>query len=237
MMGAAGFALMHYVDVSLEDQPGVRMELPGRIASWEGREVRYCHAADCREPVYADEMDFGQTVCPSCGAPLFSMSYEEWDALPKDTEFVKSQYSLAEGAPPLFVAIVLSGRDRESIHRPERCLVGQGLTITRRSVIPVPLPGGRAIRMMVIEYQREIPGPGETRRIHYGYYGYWFIGAGRETHSHWTRAFWLAWDRVIHSVAHKWAYVSISGTRDPERPDYLDTLRDFAAGLRGHIVL
>ncbi|MDZ4199995.1 MAG: exosortase-associated EpsI family protein [Kiritimatiellia bacterium] len=234
MMGLTAFALLFWVDVELKDTQGIRMDLPETLDGWTGRELRYCHAEDCRKQVYTDEIQGDPNACPSCGTPLFHMSYEEWDVLPKDTEFLKSQYTRDEET--LFVSIVLSGRDRESIHRPERCLVGQGLTITRRVVIPATLKDGRSIRLMVIEYQRPYQ-TAEGPRVHYGYYSYWFVGVGRETHSHWARMFWLAWDRVINSVAHKWAYVSISGLRNESTDSYQDTLRAFVAELHAPLVL
>ncbi len=234
MMAVAAFALMQYVDVELEDKPGIRMALPDAVQAWSGRELRYCHQEDCRKQLYVDEIGHDKTACPSCGGSLHNMSFDEWDQLPKDTEFIKSQFSRADES--LFVAIVLSGRDRESIHRPERCLVGQGLTITNRTVIPVTLPDGESIRLMIIEYERSFSTPDGPRMVH-GYYSYWFIGVGRETHSHWARMFWLAWDRVLNSVAHRWAYVSISGMRDPATADYQQTLRDFVSGLHGELVL
>ena len=152
-MGLAAFALLNFVDVDLKDQPGIRMELPEQAAGRTGRILRYCHAKDCRKQFYSDELGLDHVLCPSCGAPLFNMSFEEWEQLPKDTSFLKSKYGETTN-DPVFVSVVLSGRDRESIHRPERCLVGQGLTISRRVVIPAELPDGKTIQLMVIEYQR-----------------------------------------------------------------------------------
>ena len=42
-----------------------------------------------------------------------------------------------------------------------------------------------------------------------GVFGYWFIGGGRETPSHLKRLAWMAWDRLIHNRADRWAYVSV----------------------------
>jgi hypothetical protein len=89
---------------------------------------------------------------------------------------------------------------------------------------------------MMLENQREIRTP-EGPKIFYGYYSYWFVGVGRETPSHWSRMFWLAWDRIVHSVAHQWAYVAISGTRSPGSDEHLEVLRNLVSELHGRIVL
>ncbi len=58
----------------------------------------------------------------------------EREVLPADTGFSRKNYvSLQRPNERVFLSIVLSGRDRTSIHRPEICLVGQGWTITQRA--------------------------------------------------------------------------------------------------------
>ena len=53
--------------------------------------------------------------------------------LPPDTGYSRKTYvSVQDRTQQVFVSIVLSGRDRTSIHRPELCLVGQGWTIRSR---------------------------------------------------------------------------------------------------------
>jgi len=228
-------ALQFFVDVKIVDQSGIRMTLPHTLGTWTGSGLQYCHQEDCLKSFFETELGPNINTCPSCGGPLFNMSRDEWEALPKDTQFRKSRYTRTTN-DSLFVTIVLSGRDRESIHRPERCLVGQGLTITRRKVLPVLLPSGRTIHLMVLEHQRNMK-TAEGPQVTYGYYSYWFIGVGRETHSHWIRMFWLAWDRVVHSVAHQWAYVSIGGPRESESDEYEKSLREIVSELHAQIVL
>jgi len=235
LMILTALALAFGVDVTLVDRAGIRMELPPAIAGWSGRELRYCHRETCpKREFFLDELPGDRTTCPTCGGPLHNMSKEEYDALPKDTGFIKSRFESADGRT-LFVAIVLTGRERESIHRPERCLTAQGFKLEAREVVDVPIEGREPLRVMVISTQRswDTPtGPATYR----GYYAYWFVGQERETPYHLERMFWLAWDRVLHSVAHKWAYISVSGTRDAEGA-YLDEIREFIARLHPSIVL
>ncbi len=236
LMGLTAAALAFTVDVALSDEPGVTTVLPVQLGEWTGHELRFCHNEACEQREHElGELTLDPTRCPACGSPLFTMSKAEYDVLPKDTVFVKSRYVNASG-DMVFVSIVLSGRERNSIHRPQRCLVGQGHEIRRSRTLDVPLPAGGATKAMVLDCAKSVrlqEGPLEYK----SYYAYWFVGNGRETPYHLSRMFWLAWDRVVHSVAHKWAYVSVSGRRDTEGDEYLDRIRDFTGQLHDHIVL
>jgi hypothetical protein len=146
----------------------------------------------------------------------------------------------------MFVSIVLSGRERDSIHRPERCLVGQGSTIVNQhfwnviapQVIEIPLEGRAPLKVAVLETVRNYRGADGERKTYYGYYAYWFVGQNRETPSHYARMLWLAWDRVINSVANKWAYIAIAGDREDETSDaYKQSIVDFVQKLYPHLLL
>ena len=164
-----------------------------------------------------------------------NMTLEEYDQLPKDTEFIKSIYQNAAGES-VYVSIVLTGRDRESIHRPERCLVGQGHTILSRNVREFPVEGRDPLRVMVFLNEKTVES-GQGAYGFFSYYAYWFVGQGRETPDHYMRMFWLAWDRVMHSVAHRWAYISVAGRREKDSDEYAKQLRDFLPLLHKALVL
>lgn len=235
LLVAACWALSSYVDVTLQDRPGVRLKLPARLGGWTGHELRFCHEASCKKEHRVEDLGGDPTKCPACGAGLHAMTVEEYEQLPKDTEFIKAIYQNGAGES-VYVSIVLTGRDRESIHRPERCLTGQGHTILSRDVRAFPMQGRDPLKAMVFTNERRI----ETAQGAYGYlsyYAYWFVGQNRETPDHYMRMFWLAWDRVVHSVAHRWAYISVSGRRDKDSDEYLRQLGDFLPLLHGAIVL
>ena len=60
----------------------------------------------------------------------YPVSEVEKDNLPPDTGFSRKSYvNLLHPEQEVNISIVLSGKDRTSIHRPELCLVGQGWTI------------------------------------------------------------------------------------------------------------
>lgn len=236
LMVITALALAFTVDVDLDDRPGIRMELPAALpGGWQGDELRYSHDPEDQKQYRVSELDL-PNVDPKTGEKLFTMSLAEYEVLPKDTEFVKSIYTHEAGGN-VFVSIVLSGRDRDSIHRPQRCLVGQGHTIVNTEFIQAPISGRNPLSVCVIETVRNYRGADGERKSHHGYYAYWFVGQGRETPSHYTRMFWLAWDRVVRSVAHRWAYIAVSGDREDGSKAYHQEIADFVDKLYPHLLL
>ena len=228
------------VDVELQDKPGIRMELPPHFDNWVGNELRFCHNKQC----YSHSKSQGSyylrdlvipDVCPDCEEKLFTMSWAEYGVLPKDTEFVKSAYT-NELNERIFVSIVLSGRERNSIHRPERCLKGQGHSIMKEYVLKVPFEGREPLDVMIAMLER----PYRTKdgmKTYYSYYAYWFVGQDRETSSHYARMFWLGWDRIFHSRSHRWAYIAVSSERKAEGREYEKQIISFVEELYPRILL
>lgn len=126
----------------------------------------------------------------------------EREVLPPDTGFSRRNYlSVADRRHVVFVSVVLSGRDRTSIHRPEVCLVGQGWTI--HGVGSHVFNGGvpaTLLRTVRTEVRgREMP----------ALVAYWFVNGERAVASHWERFLWDAWNRLRHGRADRWAYVLV----------------------------
>lgn len=229
-------ALAFTVDVTLSDTPGVRMELPAQIDDWSGDELRYSHDRDNPKQYRVSELELPD-IDPETGKKLFTMSYAEYEALPHDTEFVKSIYTNNTDGN-VFVSIVLSGKERNSIHRPQRCLVGQGNTIVGTERMEIPLAGREPLKVDVLKTERRYRNANGEMQTYYGYYAYWFVGQSRETPSHYERMFWLAWDRVVHSVAHRWAYIAVSGQRaDENSQDYKQDMKDFVEKLYPYLLI
>lgn len=137
----------------------------------------------------------------------------EREVLPPDTGYSRRMYvSLRDRAQQVFLSIVLSGRDRTSIHRPELCLVGQGWTIrgsTRRSFRVPPAAGGGELPVTVLRIDREVAGPAGEALTVPALLAYWFVGADRTVATHWERQFHTSLDRLRHFQAHRWAYVVV----------------------------
>ena len=108
--------------------------------------------------------------------------------------------------------MVLSGRDRSSIHRPELCLWSQGWTIRGRETQRFALPGGSELPVTLLHVEREVQPaasenrPGRGRRVPQ-LVAYVFIGGDRAAASHWERLALDAWQRAVHGRVDRWAYV------------------------------
>jgi exosortase len=134
----------------------------------------------------------------------------EREILPPDTGFSRKNYvSLHDRRQQVFLSIVLSGRDRSSIHRPEICLVGQGWTIAGRFERTFAWPGGAAssIPATVLRIEREITTAAGAKVRVPALFAYWFVGADRVVASNTERVLFTSLDRLRHLRAHRWAYV------------------------------
>ncbi len=238
-MFIAVFAMAFAVGVELDFVPGVRMELPDEVEQWVGNGLRFCHNPEACDKNYAHngfyvrDLDIPD-ICPDCGQKLYPMSRAEYEQLPKDTEFVKSSYTNAAG-DRVFASVVLSGTARDSIHRPQRCLKGQGYNLDGEYNLDVPIDGRAPLKVRVIKTSR-IYRTAEGTIPYYGYYAYWFVGQERETPSHLRRMFWLAWDRVVRSTANRWAYISFSGEREEGDDSYKDEIIDIVREVYPHLL-
>lgn len=225
LMLLTSLALAFTVDVKLTDQPGVRTQLPERVLDWQGYDVRFCQNRECRGEFLAAHLD-NPDMCPNCGGTLDSMSPEERSLLPKDTVVEKKRYIHPDGAS-IFVTIVLSGQERSSIHRPEACVLGQGRTIVESSIIAVPLEHSSDVDIKVLDLVRSYTSARSGQVEVPQYYAYWFVGRDRETAENWARMFWMAYDRIVRNVSHRWAYVSLAGTREPGKETHKKQIKQF----------
>ncbi len=230
LMVMTSLALAFSVDVSLTNEAGIQVKLPEKLGEWGGSQIKYCHEKGHRNvPVILSEIADPDT-CPECGGNLNDMSKSEYDLLPKDTGMLKMKYNHATGRS-VSASIVMSGKERGSIHRPEQCLTGQGSNLVGSHVIDVPIEGRDPLQVMVLEL--EYQGQNEHGQTVKGgsYYAYWFVGKDRETPYHHMRMFWMAADRVMRNVSHRWAYISVNGQRNLESDDHQDEIRQIVAEL------
>jgi hypothetical protein len=234
LMALTSLALALTVDVRVSDVAGVKAELPDRVGDWTGHALRYCQAATCQQEFSAENLA-SQEVCPACGGKLGHMSFLEARLLPQDTVLAKKRYTNSAGRA-LFASIVLSGRERASIHRPEVCLVGQGSEIVDQSILAVPVADRPTLKVKVLDMLHRRGGPGAASSLSYSYYAYWFVGHGRETPEHWQRMFWMASDRVLHGIAHRWAYIAVAGPRAEGSGEYREQARAFIGDLYPQIL-
>jgi EpsI family protein len=150
------------------------------------------------------------------------VSAVEREILPPDTGFSRKNYAfVADRTKDVFLSIVLSGRDRTSIHRPELCLVGQGWTIDDAASQAFRFPAGsadsgREFPATVLRVRREVP-TARGRMVVPQLVAYWFVAGDTVVASHWRRFMHDAWNRVARARADRWAYVLMqTDARDGE---------------------
>lgn len=236
LMAVSVVALAFTVGVELDKVSGVKMTFPEQVGDWAGNELRFCHnpvlcAREYKDAsFYVSDLEIPD-ICPDCGERLFNMARSEKEKLPPDTEFVKSAYTNSQGNR-VFTSIVLSGTARDSHHRPQRCLKAQGNSIDGEYNLEVPMEGRDPLKVRIIKTSRTFEMPDGTTEGYYGYYAYWFADKSHETASHYVRMFWIAWDRVVHSTASRWAYIAAQGQRsDPEDTSYEADILDFVKNV------
>jgi exosortase len=134
----------------------------------------------------------------------------ERQILPPDTGFSRKIYvSIADPTKWAFVSIVLSGRDRTSIHRPELCLVGQGWTLLGSFAHQFGYPGqASGFPATVLKVEREVVTPEGRQRVPQ-LVAYYFVGGNCIVATHWERLMRDAWNRLAHARADRWAYVLV----------------------------
>lgn len=235
LLVCTSLALAFTVDVNVTNEAGIRMNLPDQIGVWHGEDLFFCQNSQCRKSWTKDELQ-GAKVCPECGGELDTMALAEKRMLPGDTEIIKKRYHHPSGRS-VFVSIVLSGKERVSIHRPEVCLVGQGREIVNSEVIDVPMDdrGSMGVKVLDLLIKERV---GADRVVESGtYYAYWFVGKDRETPNHVARMFWMAADRIVRNVSHRWAYISVGGHRSLNDEDHKQEVKDFVRQLYPEITL
>jgi len=141
----------------------------------------------------------------------------ERSILPPDTGYSRRMYYFLEDpAKHVFVSVVLSGRDRSSIHRPELCLVGQGWTIREGRRVELSLRGvgdGR-LPVTLLSVRRTLPGGkvAEPELV-----AYFFVGAQSIVPDSLSRLWSDALSRVSGSPQ-RWAYILVqTGASDGEK--------------------
>ena len=177
----------------------------------------------CQDRVCLWSQDFaeGETppgACPRCGGEVRRVSRAELDILPGDTQSRKVTYTLANG-DVFTVALVVAGRSRLSIHRPELCLPAQGFVMSEREVRQI-LPG---LPMACFSLNRK----GQTRTSGFAYV---FLNSRGATCSNLRRVVGDSLERSLRNRIQRWAMVTVSSPQhDFQTPEGEEALRRFMA--------
>jgi hypothetical protein len=183
-------------------------------------------------------MDLPDDIGSLEGVPQ-AISQAEHEILPPDTTFARKSYApfnidFSDNINRIMCSIVLSGREKRSIHRPERCLPGQGWTVIGSNIIDVPLDSGHPLKVTALLLSRPLPMQDGTTRTLQSYYLYWYVGRTVSTPYSFVRVMLTNWDLVVHRFNQRWAYIivtkPITGSISPQgmtADQTLAQLKDF----------
>ena len=227
----AAWALIYKTGVATSDEAGIVLHLPEQVGEWQGLDILFCPDRACGGQYFSSQLE-DPTTCPQCGAKLGNMNWAERAMLPADTGLVRKYYSIPGNRSGIHATIVLSGDDRSSIHRPQVCMTAAGNEIAHERIIQIPLAGRtEPLEVMVLDMTKPTQREDGSPATYNSFYAYWFVGKDRETADHVVRMFWMGYDRIVHGVSHRWAYIALAGERNPATDDHLQTIADFASQL------
>ena len=163
---------------------------------WQGMET---------DPVVCDPPTVRLCELDGFEAETLAPSDGELYTLPSDTIIDKRRYTASDGSW-YAVTLVIGGRSKSSIHRPELCLPSQGFQMTDPRSRKVD---GVDWRMLTLER-------GNAPRLAFAYT--FFNQDGFRTHSHVERIMRDVWDRSVEGRIDRWAMVTVNGyPADPRR--------------------
>lgn len=162
---------------------------------------------DSGELVGTNSVDLPERVLNFESKPMpISTNVLKW--LPKDTTYGFRQYQAPDGFE-MTLGVVLMGSDRTSLHKPEYCLPGQGLSIDRRESrnITVREPYTYELPVTCFTVSGEVEEKGVRGRVK-ALYVFWFVADGQLTADHNQRMLWMSRDLVTTGILQRWAYIS-----------------------------
>jgi hypothetical protein len=154
--------------------------------------------------------------------------------LPKDTSFGQRRYNSADGFV-VDLRVVLMGRDRTSMHKPQICLTGQGWHIddvaSAETAVRIDRPYAYDLPVVELVANRMVSIDGQNKLLS-GVYVYWYVAddAMSASTSGLQRMWWMASKLLRTGVLQRWAYVSCFASCAPgQEKATFDRLKQFIA--------
>lgn len=148
------------------------------------------------EPVLGEDVFERLGEIPGCKSKVLPVGENTKNVLPADTTVESRLYTADDGSWHV-VTLVIGGRSKSSIHRPELCLPSQGLAMSEPRTT---VRGGVEWRRLVID------GNAAGRAT----FAYTFYNQdGYRTSSHLLRIFRDVWDRSFNGRIDRWAMLTV----------------------------
>ncbi len=139
----------------------------------------------------------------------FDMTAQEKNILDEGVKLVRNTYGNTTGRQ-LMATVILSGRVKRSLHRPEVCLPGQGWTVTDSTHVPIRLEDGREITATLLRIFHDKEAPNGARLRTRALNLYWYIGSdGTTCPDHYEHILLSYFDSVFRNIQHRWSMASI----------------------------
>ena len=205
-----------------DERTFVAAALPASMPGYSGEEMWFCQDEACGASVGEAELKRrgAGRKCPACGGRLDRISVGERRNLPEDTTILKRNYTAFDGYE-YSVNVVVSGRSRGSIHRPELCLPAQGFQILKAERRRFRVRGGRPRECMVVTALASH----SARRFSLAY---WFVSRDRECCSHVERIALDIWDRSVHNRINRWVMIAVNSSAPLDDPEAAAAFERFA---------
>jgi len=178
--------------------------LPDAFEAWQGERLYYSTDPEVTRAFReSDILEPG--ICPLSGATLDDVSVAERRLLPADVKIERRLYQHPDG---MFrhVIMLVTGASREGIHRPEWCLVAQGVRIGTLHYVEAADAAGNPMTVAVYPmFARQAPEGAPPNQ----FFAYWFEGPAARTAYNWARILRMGWDRLWSGKVQRWAYFSI----------------------------
>jgi hypothetical protein len=154
--------------------------------------------------------------------------------LPQDTSFGWRRYQNADGFS-FDLRVVLMGRDRTSLHRPQFCLRGLGWninqSISKETTVKVEHPFAYQLPVVALMASRTMTVEGRSQLLS-GVYVYWYVADDAMSASTLglERMWWMASKLMRTGVLQRWAYISCFAACAPgQEAATFDRLKAFIA--------
>jgi exosortase len=151
----------------------------------------------------------------------------ERQTLPADTGYARRLYlPSGDQGRAVLVSLVLSGRDRSSLHRPDLCLTGQGWSIVAKSRYLFG-KGGRQLPCTLLEVEHAAIGGGKVQR---GLVAYWYVGPQGVEPDNFERLLKDIQGRLA-GRSDRWAYVLMQTEMPTGKDEALARMASLLEGL------
>ena len=221
LLAATAICLFFMPESTVVEETGLAASLPDMIGAYRGHNISFCQNEQCMRSFTENELADSNS-CNSCGSELNPWAPGELKILPADTVLLRKQY-VNQAGRTIQVSIVISGRDRTSIHRPQMCLTGGGHQIIQRHSLNIEMRDRPPLKTTRLD---------TTHRGRQGYaYAYWFSSVDQETPYHLERMFWMGIDSLFKGKMQRWSYISLMTPRAEDSDAHIKELTSFISEL------